>query len=96
MAKITKDDILRTADVARLGITDEEATKYSEQISSILTFTEKINDINTDDVEPTTNGNKIIDVMRKDEQVQYITKEAALKNAPEHEAGQFVVPQIMD
>lgn len=96
MADITKADILRTADLARLAISDEEAVKFSEEISSILTFTEKINEINTDGVEPTTNGNEIVNVLRKDEPKQYITREDALKNAAEHEDGQFKVPQIIE
>lgn len=96
MADISKADILRTADLARLAISEEEAEKFSEEISSILTFTEKINEINTDGVEPTTNGNKIVNVLRKDEPKQYITREDALNNAAEHENGQFKVPQIME
>lgn len=96
MADITKEDILITADLARLTLSEEEATMYSEQISSILTFTEKINQINTDDVEPTTNGNSIANVMRADEPKQYITREEALNNAAEHEDGQFKVPQIIE
>lgn len=96
MADITKEDILRTADTARLSLSDEEAEMYSEQISSILTFTEKINEINTDGVKPTTNGIAITNVLRADEPKQYITREDALKNAPEQEDGQFKVPQIMD
>lgn len=96
MADITKEDILRTADTARLSLSDEEAEMYSEQISSILTFTEKINEINTDGVKPTTNGIALTNVLRADEPKQYITREDALENAPEQEDGQFKVPQIMD
>lgn len=96
MAHITKEDMMRTADLARLAITEEEAEMYSEQISSILTFTEKLNEINTDDVKPTTNGNLITNVLRADEPKQYITREEALNNAPEHEGGQFKVPAIME
>src|SRR5690625_7117039 len=78
MAQITKEDILRTADLSRLAITDEEAEMNSEQITSILTFTEKLNEINTDDVKPTTNGNTVSNVMRSDEPKKYITREDAL------------------
>lgn len=96
MADFTKEQILRTADVARLAITDEEAVKYCAQINSVLTFTEKINEINTDEVKPTTNGNQIVNVLRKDEAIQYITREEALNNASEHDDEHFIVPQIMD
>lgn len=96
MATITKEDVLRTADLARLALTDEEAQMYSEQLTEILTFTEKINEINTDGVEPTTNGNSITNVLRKDVPVKWDKRKEALANAPEEEDGQFKVPAIMD
>lgn len=96
MATINKEDVLRTADLARLALTDEEAEMYSEQLTEIITFTEKINEINTDDVKPTTNGNDITNVLRKDEPVIWNKREEVLANAPEHEDGQFKVPAIMD
>lgn len=96
MATITKEDILRTADLVRLELTDDEAEKYSEQITEILTFTEKINEINTDDVAPTTNGNTLTNVMRDDVPVQWDKQAQAIENAPEQEDGQIKVPAIMD
>ena len=96
MAEITKEAVLKTADLARLAISEEEAEMYSEQLSSFLTFTEKLNEIDTTDVEPTTRGIDLKNVLRQDEPKQIITKEEALKNAPEVEDGQFKVPAIMD
>jgi len=96
MANITKEDILRTADLVRLELTDEEAAMYSEQITEIITFTEKINEINTDGVKPTTNGNATTNVLRKDEPVVWENREKALENAPELEDRQIKVPSIMD
>jgi len=96
LATITKEDILRTADLARLALTEEEAEMYSEQLTEIITFTEKINEINTDDVQPTTNGNELTNVLRKDEPIQWNKREEALDNAPAQEDGQFKVPAIMD
>lgn len=96
MATITKEDILRTADLVRLDLTDEEAEMYSEQITDIITFTEKINEINTDGVEPTTNGNTLTNVLRKDEAIEWDKQAEAIDNAPEQEDGQIKVPAIMD
>lgn len=69
---------------------------YSDQLTEILTFTEKINEINTDGVKPTTNGNDLTNVLRKDVPVTWDKREEALANAPEEEDGQFKVPAIMD
>lgn len=96
MAEITKEDILRTADQARLVLSDEEAQHYAVQLSEILSFTEKINEINTDGVEPTTNGNQNKNVLREDEPKRWNKREEALNNAPDQEDGQFKVPAIMD
>ncbi|HLR42561.1 MAG TPA: Asp-tRNA(Asn)/Glu-tRNA(Gln) amidotransferase subunit GatC [Pseudogracilibacillus sp.] len=96
MATITKEDILRTADLVRLDLTDEEAEMYSEQITDIITFTEKINEINTDGVEPTTNGNTLTNVLRNDEPIKWDKQTEAINNAPEQEDGQIKVPAIMD
>ena len=96
MAQFTKEDMLRTADLARLTISDEEAANYSIQLSEILTFAEKINEINTTDVKPTTNGNSLTSILRKDEPKKWDKRDEALNNAPDHEDGQFKVPSIMD
>lgn len=96
MAEITKKDVLRTADLARVAITDEEADMYSEQLTEILTFTEKIKEINTEGVVPTTNGNAITNILRADEPKEWSERDKALENAPEIEDRQFKVPAVMD
>src|SRR5699024_3683208 len=96
MAKVTKEDVLRTADLARVEITDEEANMYSEQLTEILTFADKIKEINTDGVAPTTNGNAVTNVLRDDEPKKWDDRDKALENAPELEDKQFKVPAIMD
>lgn len=96
MANISKEDVLRYADVARLAISDAEAEKYSKDLSAILTFTEKIQEINTDDVKQTTNGNDVKNVLRRDIPVVWIDREKIFDNAPDHEDGQFKVPAILD
>lgn len=96
MAKVTKEDILNTADLARIAISDEEAAIYSEQLTEIITFTEKIQNLNTKGVKLTTYGRDVDNVLREDEAVRSITQEEVLKNAPEQEDGQFKVPSIME
>lgn len=96
MAKVTKEDVLRTADLARVALTDEEATMYSEQLTEVLTFADKIKEINTEGVIPTTNGNAVTNVLRNDEAKQWDDRDKALENAPELEDKQFKVPAIMD
>jgi len=96
MGKITKEDIAKTADLARLAVTDAEAEQYSEDLTKILNFVEKINEINTDDVEPTTHGIVGKNVLRADVPEKTITREDALENAPDHEDNQFKVLPIIE
>ncbi|MFD2638063.1 Asp-tRNA(Asn)/Glu-tRNA(Gln) amidotransferase subunit GatC [Piscibacillus salipiscarius] len=96
MSKISKDQVKHVANLARLAINEEEAEKYSEQLSAIIDFSEQLNELDTSNVEPTTHVLDMKNVMRKDEPKEWISKEDALKNAPDKQDGQFRVPSILD
>ncbi|NIK11662.1 Asp-tRNA(Asn)/Glu-tRNA(Gln) amidotransferase subunit GatC [Alkalibacillus almallahensis] len=96
MSKISKDQVKHVADLARLAISEKEAEKYSEQLSAIIDFSEQLNELDTTNVEPTTHVLDMKNVMRADEPKDWISKEDALKNAPDQKDGQFRVPSILD
>lgn len=96
MADITNEDVKHVAHLARLAITDEEAEKFTKQLSKIIGYAEKLNKLDTDHIEPTTHVLDIKNVLRKDEPKQWITQEEALKNAPDKKNGHFRVPSIME
>ncbi|GEL76702.1 Asp-tRNA(Asn)/Glu-tRNA(Gln) amidotransferase subunit GatC [Tenuibacillus multivorans] len=96
MSKISKDQVKHVANLARLAITEDEAEKYSEQLSDIIDFAEQLNELDTTNVEPTTHVLDMKNVLRKDEPKEWISKEDALKNAPDKQDGQFRVPSILD
>jgi len=96
MAEITNERIKKIADAVRIEISDEEAAKYTEEISSVIEYANILSELNTDDVEPTTHGIVLGNVLRKDEPKQTITQEDALQNAPDQEDGHFKVPSIME
>ncbi|WP_188207202.1 Asp-tRNA(Asn)/Glu-tRNA(Gln) amidotransferase subunit GatC [Alkalibacillus aidingensis] len=96
MSKISKDQVKHVANLARLAITEEEAEKYSEQLSAIIDFSEQLNELDTSNVKPTTHVLDMKNVVRKDEPKEWISKQDALKNAPDQEGGQFRVPSILD
>lgn len=96
MTKLTKEAFLHIADHARLSLTEEELEGFRTDVNNILEFSDKLNEINTDDVIATITGNQIDNVMREDEPKQWDKTEQALENAPEHEDGHFKVPAIMD
>ncbi|WP_163539174.1 Asp-tRNA(Asn)/Glu-tRNA(Gln) amidotransferase subunit GatC [Gracilibacillus sp. YIM 98692] len=96
MAEISKDQVKHVANLARLALEEEEVEKMTKQLGDIINYAELLNELDTDDVEPTTHVLDLKNVMRKDEPKEWIKKEDALKNAPDEEDGQFQVPSILE
>lgn len=97
MANITKEQVASMADMARIAISDEEASVYREQLDYILENANKLQELNTDDVKPTIHGGVVQkNVMRSDVPKQSISQEEALENAPDHLDGHFKVPAILE
>ena len=93
---ITKEELIHTADQARLDLSETELESYAKHLNDVLTFADKINEINTDGVQPTTIGNLNRNVLREDTPVKWDKQEAALDHAPDHDGDHFKVPAIMD
>ncbi|GGB49896.1 Asp-tRNA(Asn)/Glu-tRNA(Gln) amidotransferase subunit GatC [Virgibacillus dakarensis] len=96
MADISSDQVKHVANLARLAITDEEAERFTKQLSSILEYAEQLNELDTTGVEPTTHVLDLKNVLRKDEPKKTITQEEALKNAPDKKGDYFRVPSILE
>lgn len=96
MSDITVKDVTKLADLVRIAVTEEEAVSYTEEISKKLDFADKLSELNTNDVPPTTHGNDITGVMRQDIPALSISQEEALDNAPVKQEGHFKVPSIME
>lgn len=96
MAGISIDQVKDIADVVRIEISEEEATKLSNDLNELLEHVELLNELDTENVEPTTHVVNLKNVMRDDEPKEWITQEEALKNAPDAKDGYFRVPSIME
>ncbi|MCQ6277034.1 Asp-tRNA(Asn)/Glu-tRNA(Gln) amidotransferase subunit GatC [Bacillus sp. V3B] len=96
MTRITIDEVKHVANLARLAITEEEAKMFTNQLDAIIGFAEQLNELDTDNVEPTSHVLDIKNVMREDIAQAGLPIEEVLKNAPEHENGQIRVPSIID
>ncbi|MBP1948212.1 Asp-tRNA(Asn)/Glu-tRNA(Gln) amidotransferase subunit GatC [Virgibacillus litoralis] len=96
MADISKDQVKHVAHLARLAVTEDEADLFTDQLSSIIDYAEQLNELDTDGVEPTTHVMDLKNVLRKDEPKEWISKEDALKNAPDKQNGYFRVPSILE
>lgn len=94
--KISKDDIIKVSELARLEFNEEELEKFTEQLGKILEYIEQLNELNTDNVEPTSHVLDISTPLREDKVVEWLSTEEVLKNAPESEDDFFVVPQVIE
>jgi aspartyl-tRNA(Asn)/glutamyl-tRNA(Gln) amidotransferase subunit C len=93
---ITMQDVEHVARLARLELTPEEKEKFTGQLNAILKYMDKLNELNTDGVEPTSHVLPLVNVMREDEPRPSWPIEQVLKNAPDEEDGQFKVPAVLD
>jgi aspartyl-tRNA(Asn)/glutamyl-tRNA(Gln) amidotransferase subunit C len=96
MSRINKDQVKHVAHLARLAISEEEAETFTKQLDDIITFAEQLNELDTENVEPTSHVLDMKNVLRKDEPRQWLTKEEAMKNAPDQKDGQIRVPSILE
>jgi aspartyl-tRNA(Asn)/glutamyl-tRNA(Gln) amidotransferase subunit C len=82
---LSKDEVKKIANLARIEISEEEAEKYATELSDILGFVEKLNEADTDEVEPIAHITGAKNVIREDRVVEYSddTKESIINNFPE-------------
>lgn len=91
---ITVKEVEYAAKLARLGLSEEEKEKYSEQFSKILDHFNQLKEICTEDVEPMAHVLPIKNVMREDGVELTHNRAEILQNAPLEENGFFKVPKI--
>lgn len=89
-------DVEHVANLARLALTPAETEQFTEQLNKILEHAQELQQLQLDDVEPTSHVLPIENVMREDQSRQWLTHEEALANAPDKDAGQFRVPAVME
>ncbi|MBA4542836.1 MULTISPECIES: Asp-tRNA(Asn)/Glu-tRNA(Gln) amidotransferase subunit GatC [Thermoactinomyces] len=93
---ISKEQVQKVAALARLKLTEQEADQYTVQLNNILQFAEKLNELETEQVEPTSHVLPMANVLREDEVVPSLPREKALANAPDQQDGMFRVPAVFE
>ncbi|GAB5525728.1 MAG: Asp-tRNA(Asn)/Glu-tRNA(Gln) amidotransferase subunit GatC [Roseivirga sp.] len=93
--QVDKETLHKVAHLARLNIKPEEETKLLNDMSEILTWVNKLEEVDTEGVEPLTHMTAEVNAMRSDEAAQTISREDALKNAPEKDDKFFKVPKVL-
>lgn len=92
---ITREEVRHVALLARLKLTPEEEELYSEQLARIIDYMDKLRELDTKGVEPTTHPIPSLNPYREDRVCPSIPREEALQNAPQKERGFFKVPRII-
>lgn len=93
---VAAKEVAKIAHLARLALPESKIEQYSKQLSDTLTLVEKINELNTDAVEPMANPMDQTLRLRADEVSEVDQRENLMSNAPAAEAGVFLVPQVID
>lgn len=94
--KITHNEVMHVASLARLDLHENDVEMFAEQIGKILEHVDTLDNVNTDGVEPATHAISLSNAFRDDDQKEDANREAALSNAPEQEDGAFIVPKIIE
>jgi len=94
--KIDKEQVKKVAKLSRLQLTEAEAGEFTEQLSAILDYVEKLNELDTDNVEPLAHCLPISNVLREDVVKESLGTEKTLANAPQRDEDFFKVPKILD
>jgi aspartyl-tRNA(Asn)/glutamyl-tRNA(Gln) amidotransferase subunit C len=89
-------DIKYVAHLARIALTAEEEQKFGAQLTHILGYVEKLNQLDVSNVEPMAHAVPLVNVFRPDEIKPSLSKEEALRNAPAKANGLFLTPKIVE
>jgi|YNPBryulayer2012_1023412.scaffolds.fasta_scaffold03049_3 aspartyl-tRNA(Asn)/glutamyl-tRNA(Gln) amidotransferase subunit C len=94
MSNITLSDVEKVAKLAKLSFSDQEKEVFLQQFSRIVGFVEKIGELDTEDVPPTTHAVEKFNVLRKDEEKPSLSPEVIAALAPRFEEGHIIVPKV--
>lgn len=96
MTKLSRDDVLKLARLARLDLTEEEIELYRTQMLAILQYVEQLTSVDVDGLKPTVQVGGLKNVMRDDEVVDYgVSPEELLRLAPNSQDGQIKVKRMI-
>ncbi len=94
--KIDQTQVRKVAKLSRLELTQAEVEEFTGQLSAILDYVEKMNELDTTNVEPLAHCLPISNVFRQDIAKESLGTEKALANAPQRDEEFFKVPKILD
>ncbi|MEN7550132.1 Asp-tRNA(Asn)/Glu-tRNA(Gln) amidotransferase subunit GatC [Rapidithrix thailandica] len=94
--KIEKADLEKIAHLARLNFNEEDEGKMLQSINEIVEWVGKLEEVDTEGVEPLTHMSEEQNVLREDEVKNHLSREAGLKNAPRKDKQFIRVPKVLE
>ncbi|MGD1863711.1 MAG: Asp-tRNA(Asn)/Glu-tRNA(Gln) amidotransferase subunit GatC [Phormidesmis sp.] len=92
---IDVDQVRKVATLARLELSEAEEQQFTGQLNTILEYVQQLDELNTDDVPPTTRAIEVSNITRPDHLEVFAERESILDSAPDREEDFFKVPKIM-
>jgi aspartyl-tRNA(Asn)/glutamyl-tRNA(Gln) amidotransferase subunit C len=94
--KLSQEEVLHIARLARLGLTQDDVERFREQLSNILDNFEVLKEVESEGVPPTTHAVPLQNVLREDEVAPSLPQDQVLANAPQQEEGHFKVRAVLE
>jgi aspartyl-tRNA(Asn)/glutamyl-tRNA(Gln) amidotransferase subunit C len=94
-ARLTRDNVAKVADLARLNLSEAELERYTEQLGAVLDHAEDVASLDLDGVPPTAHPLPLVNVLRDDVVVEGVDRDEVLSQAPSVEDRRFRVPAIL-
>ncbi len=94
--KLTREEVLRIALLARLGVTEAEADRFREQLSNILENFEVLQQVDTNNIPPTAQSIALQNIVSNDDVASSLTQSQVLANAPQKEGDFFKVRAVLE
>ena len=95
MTKITSNDVRKVAQLARLELSEDQIALYTSQLEKILGYVAQLEQVDTQDVLPTSRAVEVINVLREDSVTNSTIRNDILDQAPSREGDFYRVPKIM-
>jgi aspartyl-tRNA(Asn)/glutamyl-tRNA(Gln) amidotransferase subunit C len=92
---IDKETVKYVAKLSRIKLDDDKIDDFTHQLDDILSYIEKLNQLDTDNIQPTSHVLGLENVFRKDINILSLDNDLTLSNAPAKEDGHFKVPKII-
>jgi aspartyl-tRNA(Asn)/glutamyl-tRNA(Gln) amidotransferase subunit C len=93
---LDREQVHKVATLARLSLTEEEEERFTTQLGSILDYFEQLNELDTENVQPTARAIDVSNVTRQDDLETWKERESILECAPDRDGDFFKVPKIIN